>query len=99
MLVIHVHVHVKKDCVEAFRDATIANARCSIEEPGITRFDVFQQQDDPTRFVLEEIYLEPDDPARHKETEHYRTWRDTVADMMSHERSSVKYTDVFAPSL
>jgi quinol monooxygenase YgiN len=95
MLIVHVHVHVKPDCVEAFRQATIANARHSIQEPGIVRFDAMQQLDDPTRFVLVEIYRTDQDPARHKETAHYATWRDTVADMMAEPRSSVKYAHVF----
>jgi quinol monooxygenase YgiN len=95
MFIVCVHVHVKSDSVDAFRQATLANARSSIEEPGIARFDVLQQQDDPTRFVLVEVYRTPDDPGRHKETDHYQTWRDTVADMMAEPRSSVKYENVF----
>lgn len=95
MLVVHVHVHVKPDSVEAFKSATVANARNSIREPGIARFDVVQQLGDPTRFVLVEVYRTPDDPARHKETAHYQTWRGTVADMMAEPRSSVKYGNVF----
>ena len=95
MLVVHVFVHVKADRVEAFQEATIANARNSIQEPGVARFDIIQQQDDPTRFVLVEVYRTPDDPARHKETAHYQQWRDTVADMMAEPRSSVKYGNVF----
>ena len=94
MLVVHVHVHVKPDSVEAFREASLANARQSIQEPGIAQFDVCQQNDDPTRFVLVEVYRTQDDPARHKETAHYATWRDTVADMMAEPRSSVKFTNV-----
>ena len=95
MLVVHVHVHVKSDQVEAFREATLENARDSIKEPGISRFDVIQQQDDPTRFLLVEVYRTADDPARHKETPHYQRWRDTVADMMAEPRTSIKYTNVF----
>ena len=95
MLVVHVFVHVKSDQVEAFREATIANARNSVQEPGIARFDAIQQQDDPTRFVLVEVYRTPDDPARHKETPHYQQWRDTVADMMAEPRSAIKYDNVF----
>jgi autoinducer 2-degrading protein len=95
MLIVHVHVHVKPEFVEAFRAATIENARNSVQEPGIARFDVIQQQDDPTRFVLVEVYRTPDDPARHKETAHYNTWRGTVADMMAAPRSSVKFDNVF----
>jgi len=95
MLIVHVFVHVKADQVEAFSAASVENARNSIQEPGIARFDVIQQQDDPTRFVLVEVYRTSDDPARHKETAHYLKWRDTVADMMAEPRTSVKYTNVF----
>jgi (4S)-4-hydroxy-5-phosphonooxypentane-2,3-dione isomerase len=95
MLVVHVHVRVKEECVEAFRQATLENARQSIREPGIVRFDVLEQLDDPTRFVLVEVYRTQQDPARHKETAHYATWRDTVAEMMAEPRSSVKYANVF----
>ena len=95
MFIVHVSVHVKPDEVEAFRVATVENARNSIQEPGIARFDVVQQQDDPTRFVLVEVYRTGEDPARHKETTHYQKWRDTVADMMADCRSSIKYTNVF----
>jgi quinol monooxygenase YgiN len=95
MFVVHVHVHVKPESVEAFKDATVENARNSVQEPGIARFDVVQQLDDPTRFVLVEVYRTPDDPAKHKETAHYQTWRDTVADMMAEPRHSAKYGNVY----
>ena len=95
MLIVHVFAHVKPDRIEAFRAATIENAGNSIQEPGIARFDVIQQQDDPARFVLVEVYRTGDDPARHKETAHYQKWRDTVAEMMAEPRTSVKYTNVF----
>jgi autoinducer 2-degrading protein len=95
MLIVHVHVHVKTDCVEAFRAATLENARESVKEPGIARFDVAQQADDPTRFVLVEVYRTADAPAQHKETAHYTKWRDTVAPMMAEPRMSVKYGEVF----
>ena len=95
MFIVHVFVHVKPDQVEAFQAATIERARNSKQESGIARFDVIQQQDDPTRFVLVEVYRTPDDPAQHKETAHYQKWRDTVADMMAGPRKSVKYTNVF----
>jgi autoinducer 2-degrading protein len=95
MLVVHVHVHVHEGSVEAFEEATRANARASVQEPGIARFDVIQQQDDRTRFVLVEVYRTPDAPAAHKETEHYARWRDAVADMMASPRTSVKYDNVF----
>lgn len=95
MLLVHVHVHVKPDRVEAFRQATIANARASVQEPGIACFDVVQQSDDPTRFVLVEVYRTLEAPAHHKETKHYQTWRDAVSDMMAEPRTSVKYTNIF----
>jgi quinol monooxygenase YgiN len=95
MLIVHVHVHVKADQVEAFRAASIENAKRSVREPGVARFDVIQQQDDPTRFVLVEVYHTANDPARHKETAHYRKWRDTVESMMAEPRTSVKYANVF----
>ncbi len=95
MLIVHVHVHVKPESVAAFRAATIANARASVKEPGIARFDVLQDEADPTRFVLVEAYRTADAPARHKETAHYQAWRDAVAPMMAEPRSSVKYFNVF----
>ena len=95
MLIVHVFVHVKSDQVEAFRKATLENTHNSIQELGIARFDIIQQQDDLTRFVLVEVYRTPDDPARHKETIHYQKWRDAVADMMAEPRTSIKYTNVF----
>ncbi|HNR72139.1 MAG TPA: antibiotic biosynthesis monooxygenase [Verrucomicrobiota bacterium] len=95
MLIVHVHVHVKPECVEAFKQASLANARESLKEAGIARFDCVQQQDDPTRFVLVEAYRTPQAPAAHKETRHYQAWRDAVAPMMAEPRSSVKYTNLF----
>jgi len=95
MFIVHVLVHVKPDQVEAFRAASLENARNSVQEPGVARFDVIQQQDDPTRFVLVEVYRTPEDPAKHKETAHYKKWRDVVAEMMAEPRVGVKYTNVF----
>jgi quinol monooxygenase YgiN len=95
MLIVHVFVHVKSDDVAAFTAATLENARNSVQEPGIVRFDVIQQDDDPTRFVLVEIYRTPADPAKHKETAHYLTWRSAVEPMMAEPRRSVKYGAVF----
>ena len=94
MLIVHVHVHVKPESVEAFKSATLANAVESIKEPGIARFDILQQQDDPTRFVLVEAYHDTKAPALHKETRHYQTWRDMVAPMMAEPRASVKFDNV-----
>ena len=95
MLVVHVFVHVKPEYVEAFKTATLENARNSVQEPGIARFDVIQQADDPERFVLVEVYRTANDPARHKESAHYQKWRDTVAAMMAEPRFSVKYANIF----
>ena len=97
MLVVHVHVRVKPECIEAFRQASLANARQSVQEPGIARFDVVQQADDPTRFVLVEAYRTAEAPAAHKATAHYATWRDAVADLMAEPRTSVKYANAFPP--
>ena len=95
MLVVQVAVHVKPESVEAFKAASVENARNSVQEPGIARFDVIQQEDDPTRFQLVEVYRTTEDPARHKETAHYAAWRDTVADMMAEPRSAVKFRNIF----
>jgi quinol monooxygenase YgiN len=95
VLIVHVFVRVNPEAVESFRAATLENARASVQEPGIARFDVLQQEDDPTRFVLVEAYLTPEAPAQHKETAHYATWRDAVAPMMAEPRRSVKYTNLF----
>ena len=95
MLVVHVHVHVLADAVEVFRRATLANAEQSVTEPGVARFDVIQQQDDPTRFILVEAYRTAEAVAAHKETAHYAAWRDAVADMMAEPRRSVRYRNLF----
>ena len=95
MLIVHVHVHLKPEYVDAFKQVTLANARASAQEPGIARFDVLQHQDDPTRFVLVEAYRTAEAPAAHKETKHYQVWRDAVAPMMAEPRTSVKFGNVF----
>ena len=95
MLIVHVFVHVEANQVEAFKKATIENARNSIQEQGIARFDLIQEEADPTRFVLVEVYRTLDDPARHKKTEHYLRWRDTVAGMMAEPRTAIKYSNVY----
>lgn len=95
MLIVHVFVHVRPDAVYAFEAATRRNARHSVEEPGVVRFDVVRQEDDPTRFLLVEVYRTPDDPARHKATAHYAAWRDAVEPMMAEPRRSVKYRALF----
>ena len=95
MLVVHVHVHVKPEMVEAFIKASLENARHSIQEEGVARFDVLQQQDNPERFILVEVYRDQEAPKKHKETAHYQKWRDAVGEMMAEDRFSVKFANVF----
>lgn len=95
MLIVHIHVRVKPESVADFRQATIENARSSVQEPGIARFDVVEQQDDATRFVLVEVYRSPEAVAAHRETAHYAKWRDAVAPMMAEERQRTLYNAVF----
>ncbi len=95
MQIVHVHVNVKPEFVEFFKQATIENASNSVREAGIARFDVIQQADDPTKFILVEVYKTAAAPAAHKETAHYARWRDTVTEMMAEPRQGVKYINVF----
>ena len=95
MLIVHVHVRVKPEFIEAFRAATVENASNSVKEAGIARFDVLQQADDSSRFILVEVYRTLEATARHKETAHYMKWRDTVAPMMSEPRTGVIYSNAF----
>ena len=95
MQIVLVHIHVKPEYVEAFKAAAIENARSSVQEPGIARFDFIQQEDDPTRFMLIEVYKNDSAPAEHKQTAHYLKWRDTVIDMMAEPRVGVRYTNIF----
>ena len=95
MHIVHVQIQVKTGHEEAFIAATLENARNSVQEPGIARFDVIRETAEPTRFVLVEVYRDADAAARHKETAHYAVWRDTVAEMMATPRVGVKYENVF----
>ena len=95
LLVVHVHARVHADAVEAFRAACLTNARESVREPGVARFDVVQSREDPTRFVLVEVYRSEDAPAAHKQTPHYQRWRDDVARLMAEPRTSTRYVNVF----
>jgi quinol monooxygenase YgiN len=95
MLIVHVHAHVRPELVDAFKEATVKNARNSVKEPGVARFDVIQQSDDPSRFLLVEVYRTAEAPSAHKQTAHYQTWRDKVAGMMAEPRASVKYANIF----
>jgi (4S)-4-hydroxy-5-phosphonooxypentane-2,3-dione isomerase len=95
MLVVHVHVRVRAGRVEDFLAATLVNARASLTEPGVLRFDVIQDQADPEHVVLVEVYRDADASAAHKETPHYAVWRDLVADMMAEPRASTRFSAVF----
>jgi quinol monooxygenase YgiN len=95
MIVVHVFVHVKPERLEQFRQATVENARNSVQEPGIARFDVLQQADDPARFVLVEVYRNPEAPAKHKETAHYQAWAAAVADMLVEPRTRAIYANIY----
>ncbi|MDX1993992.1 MAG: antibiotic biosynthesis monooxygenase [bacterium] len=94
MYIVHVFVHVKPECIDAFREATLDNALNSLREPGVARFDMLQNSEDPARFVLVEAYRQPSDVDAHKQTAHYLRWRDTVADMMAEPRTSQKYVNI-----
>ena len=95
MLIVHVHIRVKPEFIDAFKQATVTNAQNSVKEPGIARFDFIQQSDAPERFVLVEVYRSPEASAQHKETAHYAAWRDTVTGMMAEPRTRVEYANVF----
>jgi quinol monooxygenase YgiN len=97
-LAVVVYVHVLPESVEAFRAASLANAAASIREPGVVRFDVMQETGDVTRFALFEVYRGQEGAAAHKQTEHYQTWRDTVAPMMAEPRTNKSYTTITPPA-
>ena len=97
MLVVHVHVRVRPGQVEEFLAATLVNARASLAEPGVLRFDVIQDEADPAHVVLVEVYRDGDASAAHKLTPHYATWRDAVAEMMAEPRASTRFSAVFPP--
>ncbi len=94
MHIVHVFIHVKVDKLDEFKQATEANANASIREPGVARFDFLQQGDDPTRFLLVEVYRTPGDAAKHKETAHYNRWRETVEPLLAEPRSRIVYQNL-----
>lgn len=94
MFIVHVFIHVKPDCIANFQAATLSNVRNSIQESGIARFDFIKQLDATNRFVLVEVYRNPSAAVKHKETAHYKVWRDTVAPMMAEPRASIKYSNL-----
>ena len=95
MLITLVYAHVKPESVALFRQASLENAQNSVKEAGVARFDVIQQTDDPTRFVLIEVYRSADAPARHRDTAHYKKWRDTVEEMMAEPRTKAQFTNIY----
>jgi quinol monooxygenase YgiN len=97
MLIVQVYIHIKAEHVEEFKAATIVNANNSLKEPGIARFDVIQQEDDPTRFVLVEVYRDLEAPVKHKETTHYLAWLETVNDWFAEPRTRARFSNVFPP--
>lgn len=97
MLIVQVHIQVKEDRIEEFIAATTENSYQSLLEPGIARFDVLQENDNPSKFILNEVYRTPEAPAAHKETKHYKKWKSVVEDMMAQPRFSVKYSNIHPP--
>lgn len=95
MHIVHVHIHVKDESVEPFIKATLENASSSLKEAGVSRFDVIQDAKDHSRFILVEVYKTPEDALKHKETNHYKIWRDTVADMMEEPRYGIQFINIF----
>ena len=97
MLVVHVHVRVRPGRAGEFLAATLVNARASLAEPGVLRFDVIQDEADAAHVVLVEVYRDADASAAHKLTPHYAAWRDAVAEMMAEPRASTRFSAVFPP--
>jgi (4S)-4-hydroxy-5-phosphonooxypentane-2,3-dione isomerase len=95
MYIVLVHLHIKAEYNDQFKQATFENARNSIQEAGIIRFDVIQQIEDPDRFALIEVYRSPEDQLKHRETKHYQIWKDAVGEMMAEPRQGVKYESLF----
>ncbi|HMC60187.1 MAG TPA: antibiotic biosynthesis monooxygenase [Candidatus Solibacter sp.] len=95
MHIMHVHIRIKPEHIEAFQAATIENASHSVEEPGVARFDLIQQADDPTRFMLLEVYRSLHDVESHRATAHYNAWAAKVADMFAEPRTRTFYTNVY----
>lgn len=95
MVILIVNLHIKPERLDAFREATLENARNSIQEPGIVRFDLLEQAEDPTRFALYEVYRDTEAPARHHETAHYKAWLAKVPDMLVEPRTRILYSNLF----
>ncbi len=95
MYIVHVFIHVKPDKVQEFEAATLENAKQSVKEPGIARFDLIRQVDDPTHFVLLEVYRAQEGHAQHKETPHYKRWQQIAEPMMAEPRRRIIYENVY----
>jgi autoinducer 2-degrading protein len=95
MFIVQVYIHVQPDKIETFKAVTLENAQNSLKEPGVARFDILQQADDPTRFVLVEVYRTPEDAPKHKETAHYNRWREQAEPLMAEPRTRTIYSNVF----
>lgn len=95
MYILHVFIRVKQELLQPFIEATLENARNSVQEPGVVRFDVLQQKDDPCRFQLTEVYRTAEDPAKHKETAHYKKWAETAQEMLAEPRTRIVYQNIF----
>jgi quinol monooxygenase YgiN len=95
MYIVQVYVNVKQNYVNKFIAATMENARNSILEPGVVRFDVLQEIENPHRFLISEVYTDEQAPLEHKKTYHYKKWKNIVADMMADSRYSVKYENIY----
>jgi len=97
MHIVHVDIKVNPESIDAFRLATLENARTSAREPGVARFDFLQNIEDPARFTLVEVYRTPEDVAKHKQTAHYASWNESVATMMAEPRTRLVFTNMFPP--
>lgn len=95
MLIVMVHVNVKPECVDAFIQETIKNAQASLKEPLVARFDLIQQEGEKNRFLLVEVYRNEEGPVKHKQTDHYKKWKETVEEMMAEPRTSIRYVNLF----
>lgn len=95
MFIIHVFFNVKEECIDRFKEITIENAQNSLKEEGVVRFDVIQQQDNNSQFMLQEIYLSPSEQLKHRDSEHFKKWKSEVSDLLVHGYSFVKYDNVF----
>jgi autoinducer 2-degrading protein len=94
MYIVFVHIHVKVEMIDPFKALTLENAKNSIHEPGIVRFDFLQQAEDPSKFTLIEVYFTPEDQLKHRETKHYQVWKDSVTEMMAEPRVGIKYKNI-----